>query len=131
MPNGVSVPSDFPRISITTNNNPDPDPIFIDNRGGGGKPYNVIFDNNGSPIWYMRMPDERRDMTVQHNGVLTMLARDGGNHYNGLDNHYQIITNYWAGNGYSGDEHELQVLANGTYLMTALATEPVDIRRRR
>jgi hypothetical protein len=129
MPNGVSVPSDFPRISITTNNNPDPDPIFIDNRGGGGKPYNVIFDNNGSPIWYMRMPDERRDMTVQHNGVLTMLARDGGNHYNGLDNHYQIITNYWAGNGYSGDEHELQVLADGTYLMTALATEPVDMTR--
>ena len=52
MPNGVSVPSDFPWINITTNNNPDPDPIFIDNRGGGGDPFNVIFDNCGSPLWY-------------------------------------------------------------------------------
>src|SRR5262249_41994384 len=37
MPNGVSVPSDFPFISITTSSNPDPDYIFLDNRGGNGK----------------------------------------------------------------------------------------------
>lgn len=129
MPNGVSVPSDFPWINITTNNNPDPDPIFIDNRGGGGKPYNVIFDNTGSPIWYMRMPDERRDMKVQHNGVLTMLARDGGNHFNGFDTNYNQIATYWAANGYGVDEHELQVLADGTYLLVALGTETVDMSR--
>ncbi len=130
MPNGVSVPSDFPWIKITTNNNPDPDPIFIDNRGGGGDPFNVIFDNSGSPIWYMRMPDERRDMKVQHNGVMTMLARDnGGNHYNGFDTHYRLITNYWAANGYGVDEHELQVLPDGTYLLVALGTETVDMSR--
>jgi hypothetical protein len=129
MSNGVSVPSDFPWIAITTNNNPDPDPIFIDNRGGGGNPCNVIFDNNGCPIWYQRMPDERRDMKVQHNGVLTMLARDGGNHYNGFNIHYQQITNYWAANGYGVDEHELQVLADGTYLLVALGTETVDMSR--
>ncbi len=129
MPNGVSVPSDFPWINITVNSNPAPDPIFIDNRGGGGKPYNVIFDNNGSPIWYLRMPDERRDMKVQHNGVLTMLARDGGNHYNGLDTHYRLITNYWAVNGYGVDEHELQVLGDGKYLLFGLRTETVDMSR--
>ncbi len=130
MPNGVSVPSDFPQINITTNSNPDPDPIFIDNRGGGGNPYNVIFDNNGSPIWYMKMPDERRDMKVQHNGVMTMLARDeGGDHFNGFNTNYQQITNYWPTNGYSGDEHELQVLADGTYFMTAIRTQTVDMTR--
>src|SRR5262249_42576696 len=74
MPNGVSVPSDFPRINITTSVNPDSEFIFIDNRGGNGHPYNVIFDNTGSPIWYSRYPDERRDMKVQPNGLLTMLA---------------------------------------------------------
>jgi hypothetical protein len=129
MSNGVSVPSDFPWISITTNLNPCPDPIFIDNRGGGGKPYNVIFDNNGMPIWYQRMPDERRDMKVQHNGVMTMLARDGGNHFNGFDTHYRLITNYWAVNGYGVDEHELQVLADGTYLLVGLRSETVDMSR--
>ena len=121
MSNGVSVPSDFPWIVITTNNNADPDPIFIDNRGAGGDLFNVIFDNNGNPIWYSKYPDERRDMKVQHNGLMSMLARDGGNHFNVLNTHYQLVTNYWAANGYGVDEHELQVLADGTYLLVGAA----------
>jgi hypothetical protein len=129
MPNGVSIPSDFPRINITVNNNPDPDYIFLDNRGGGGNPYNVIFDNNGSPVWYKRMPDERRDMKVQPNGALTMLARDGVNHFNVLDTHYQQIAQYYAVNGYSVDEHELQVLKDGTYLLFGLRSETIDMTR--
>ena len=128
MPNGVSVPTDFPYINITTSNNPDPEYIFIDNRGGNGDPWNVIFDNSGQPVWYAKYPDERRDMKVEHNGVLTMLARDqGGNHYNGFNTNYQQIVQYWPTNGFSGDEHELQVLADGTYFLTALNTETVDM----
>ena len=129
MPNGVSVPGDFPRIIITTNLNPDPDYIFIDNRGGGGHGYNVIFDNNGSPIWYTREPDEHRDMKVQPNGLMTMLARDGGLHFNSFDTHYQFVTNYWAVNGYSTDDHELQMLQDGSYYLLAMNTEPVDMTR--
>jgi hypothetical protein len=128
MPNGVSVPTDFPYINITTSNSPDPEYIFIDNRGGNGDPWNVIFDNSGQPVWYSKYPDERRDMKVQHNGVLTMLARDqGGNHFNGFNTNYQQITQYWTTNGFGGDEHELQVLADGTYFVTALNTETVDM----
>src|ERR1022692_947297 len=129
MSNGVSVPSDFPWIVISTNNNPDPDPIFIDNRGGGGDPFNVIFDNNGNPIWYSKYPDERRDMKVQHNGLLTMLARDGGNHFNVFNTNYLQIAQCWAVNGYGVDEHELQMLADGTYLLVALASQTVDMSR--
>jgi hypothetical protein len=130
MPNGVSVPTDFPYINITTSNNPDPEYIFIDNRGGGGDPWNVIFDNSGQPVWYSKYPDERRDMKVQHNGVMTMLARDeGGDHFNGFNTNYQQIAQYWTTNGFYGDEHELQVLADGTYFVTALNTETVDMSR--
>lgn len=127
--NGVSVPADFPRIRITVNNNPDSGLIFLDNRGGNGRPYNVIFDNAGSPVWYRRMPDERRDMKVQKNGVLTMLARDNGNHFNGFDTNYHLIKTYWADNGYGVDEHELQVLPNGHYLLIGLRGETVDMTR--
>ena len=128
MPNGVSVPTDFPYINITASNNPDAQYIFIDNRGGNGDPWNVIFDNSGQPVWYSKYPDERRDMKVQHNGVMTMLARDeGGNHFNGFNTNYQQITQYWTTNGYSGDEHELQVLADGTYFLIGLNTETVDM----
>lgn len=129
MSNGVSVPTGFPLITITTNNNPDPEYIFIENRGGGGTPWNVIFDNSGAPVWYQQTPDERPDMKVQHNGVLTMLARTGGSRFVGLDTHYREITNYWAVNGYSTDQHELQVLADGTYFLIGLARQTVDMSR--
>lgn len=128
-PNGVSVPADFPRIRITVNDHPDTNLIFLDNRGGGGHPYNVIFDNSGSPVWYRRMPDERRDMKVQKNGVLTMLARDNGNHFNGFDTNYHLIKTYWADNGYGVDEHELQVLPDGHYFLVGLRGETVDMTR--
>jgi hypothetical protein len=126
MPNGVSVPSNFPLINITINDNPDSGYIFLDNRTGGSNSYNVIFDNTGSPIWYWQRDDERRDMKVQHNGVLTMLARSP-NRFIGLDTHYREITSYWAVNGYSTDEHELQVLEDGRYLLIGLRTNSVDM----
>ncbi len=105
MDNGVSVPSDFPHIKITVNSNPDTDYIFIDNRGGGGKPYNVIFNNSGAPIWYSRMPDERCDFKVQPNGWVTMMIRDGyggsGWGFIALDKNYEYVKTFRATNGYS------------------------------
>jgi hypothetical protein len=127
MPNGVSVPSNFPLINITINNNPDSGYIFLDNRTSGSNSYNVIFDNTGSPIWYLQTDDERRDMKVQHNGVLTMLARTGGYRFVGLDTNYREIATYRAVNGYSTDEHELQVLEDGRYLLIGLRHEYVDM----
>ncbi len=129
MPNGVSVPSNFPLINITINNNPDSGYIFLDNRTSGSNSYNVIFDNTGSPIWYLQTNDERRDMKVQHNGMLTMLARTGGYRFVGLDTHYREIASYRAVNGYSTDEHELVVLENGYYLLIGLRHEYVDMTR--
>ncbi len=129
MPNGVSVPSELPLINITVNDNPCPDPIFIDNRGGGGKCYNIIFDNNGSPLWYQKMPDERRDMRVQTNGVLTMMARNVVLHYNGFDTNYHQIASYYATNGYNLDEHELQVRPDGAYFMVVNRANTVDMSR--
>jgi hypothetical protein len=129
MVNGVSVPADFPHINITVNSNPAPEYIFIDNRGGAGQCYNVIFDNSGSPVWYQRMPDERRDMKVQRNGVLTLLARDNGQYFYGLNTNYERIAEYSTVNGYSVDEHELQVLADGTYFLIGLHGENVDLSR--
>ena len=127
MPNGVSVPSDFPQINVTVNDNPDPNYIFIDTGPGAGKPYNVIFDNTGSPIWYQLMPDERRDMKVQPNGALTMMAHAGGDRFIGLDTHYRERTNYWAVNGYRTDEHELQVLAGGNYLLIGVCSQTINM----
>ena len=131
MPNGVSVPSDFPFMNITINSNPHPECMFLDNRNNGGKNYVFIFDNTGSPVWYRKMmPDERGDMKIQRNGMLTMLTATGGyRRFVGLNSHYEETTSYWATNGYVTDVHELQVLADGTYLLVGLRAETVDMSR--
>ncbi len=134
MPNGVSVPSDFPYIDITINDNPDTGYIFIDNRGGDwgrGNPYNIIFDNTGSPIWYARVPDERRDFKLQPNGWLTMMIRGGyggsGWGFIALDSNYNYIKTFRATHGYTTDEHELRVLENGGYLLIGRQDTTVDM----
>jgi hypothetical protein len=131
MDNGVSVPSDFPHVDISINDNPDPGYIFIDNRGGGGNPYNIIFNNSGAPIWYLRTPDERRDFKVQPNGWLTMMIRDGygGNGWGfiALDQNYEYVKTFRATNGYSTDEHELVVLPDSGYLLIGRKDSTVDM----
>ena len=121
MPNGVSVPSNFPHINITVNDNPDDGYIFLDNRTSGSNSFNVIFDNTGSPIWYIQTNDERRDMKVQRNGMLTMLARTGGYRFIGLDTNYQQVAEYRAVDGYDTDEHELIVLEDGSYFLIGVS----------
>ncbi len=131
MQNGVSVPSDFPHIVVTINEEPDPGYIFLNNRGRG-TPYNIIFDNNGDPIWYLRTSDRRRDFKVQANGWLTMLIRGGyggGLGFIALDRHYNHVKTFRTKNGYSTDEHELVVLEDGGYLLIGLRNETVDMRR--
>ena len=132
MPNGVSVPSDFPHVEITVNDNPCTDYIFIDNRGGGpGRPYNVIFDNTGSPVWYIHPDDERRDFKVQPNGWITMMIRWGyggdGWGFIALDENYNYVKTFRATDGYSTDEHELQVLEDGGYLLIGRRRIPYDL----
>lgn len=127
MPNGVSVPSDFPHVNITVNDNPDDQYIFINLFSPPY--YNVIFDNNGSPVWYQKFPFDRRDMKVQPNGVLTMVTRTNGLQFIGLDNHYRPIATYEAVNGYTTDEHELQVLKDGTYLLIGWRDNYVDMSK--
>ena len=39
------------------------------------------------------------------------------------------VASYWAVNGYGVDEHELQVLADGTYFLIGLASQTVDMSR--
>jgi hypothetical protein len=128
MPNGVSIPSNFPYINITINDNPDSGYIFIDNRTSGSNSYNVIFDNSGNPIWYWQTNDERRDMKVQPNGMLTMLQRSPMS-FIGLDKHYRQVKTYTAVNGASTDEHELFVREDGYYYLIGLKFENVDMRQ--
>ncbi len=131
MPNGVSVPGDFPHIRVLTNTNPADGYIFICNRDGNPK-YNMILENDGSPIWYHKYPDNRRDFKVQHNGNLSMLVRQDysfGTGYIELDKAYNVVDTYHTTNGYSSDEHGIQILENGHYLLMGRRVDEVDMSR--
>lgn len=127
--NGISVPSDFPYIDISVNDNPDTGYIFCNY--DRGRYFNLILDNSGAPIFYWVVPDDRRDFQVQETGILTMKVRQGfgGGGYIGLDNTYTVVDTFFAPQGYSIDEHELVVLPNGHYLVTALETRIIDMSK--
>ena len=78
MENGVSVPSNFPHVNITVNDNPDTGLVFLSTSWNSYPQYSMILDNSGNPVWYICTEgEERRDFKVQPNGWLTMLIRDG------------------------------------------------------
>ena len=119
MPNGVSVPADFPHVNITQNNNPSSDYIFLNSDGPPN--YNIIFNTSGEPVWYLKTPDWRRDFKVQSNGWITMLIRTGyggsGNGYIAFTENFEFIKTIRATNGYTLDEHELFMLPDSGYFL--------------
>lgn len=129
--NGISIPSDFPWVEISIDDNPDTGYIFLNNWDeSGGQPYDMILDNSGAPIWYLRTPDRRRDFKVQKNGKLSMLIRGGYDNGSGhivLDSTYTVVDVLHAGAGYATDEHELQILADGHYFVIGIRNETVDM----
>jgi len=126
MPNGVSVPSDFPHINVSVNKAPGEGYLFLNNRGRG-TPYNIIFDNDGSPVWYLRTTDRRRDFKVQRNATITMLARNGGHRFLNFDQDFNFLAEYSAVDGYSTDEHECIILENGNVLLIGRRHDKVDM----
>lgn len=127
--NGVSVPSDFPYIDITVNDNPDPSYIFANYEGE--KYFNLILDNSGAPVFYWIVPDSRRDFKVQETGVITMTVRSGfgGGGFIAVDNTFTVVDTFFAPPGFQIDEHELLVLPNGHYLVTAMTERQVDMNQ--
>ena len=118
MPNGVSVPDDFPHVRVSVNKETADGYIFINNWRDDA-PYNIIFDNDGSPVWYERQVrgDRRRDFKLQKNGTISMLTRSGGERHLNYDINFNLIGEYSPADPYSSDEHEFQILEDGGYLM--------------
>jgi hypothetical protein len=130
--NGISIPSDFPWVDITVNDNPDTGYIFLTTGQGSPINYNIILDNSGAPIWYLKTPHRRQDFKVQPDGRITMLRdpdfyqRD----YIAMDSTYTVVDTFIAPPGYYVDEHELLVLENGHYFLIAKNDSLVDMSKR-
>jgi len=128
MPNGISVPSDFPKVAVTINSNPSPGYLFLDT-GNGIKPYTMILDNSGLPIWYRR--GRMENFKTEQNNLITGYADAPIGGFQAFDRNFNYIQTLRTTNGYSTDKHELRVLADGSYLMLGVRLNTVDMSKYR
>jgi hypothetical protein len=123
--NGVSVPSDFPPVSVGILGETAPGKLFI--APAGGVPYILILENDGTPYFYQRISDFSRDFKVQPTGTLTRRERGDIMGYVEMDTNFQIIDTLQCGNGYGTDQHGAQILANGNFLLIGVDLRDVDM----
>jgi len=127
-----TLPSDFPRVTLTASDNPAPGKIFICNfsydPADPTPSYLQILDNTGAPVFYRKMPMTCFDFKVQENGSLTYYD---SNHqsFTELDSTYNVVRSIACGNGYLTDIHELRILSDGDALLLAQDYETVDMSK--
>lgn len=119
--NNVSIPSDFPQITLTARRNPALDYIWLENVGQNGQTYKIILDTWGNPVFYQR--GGARDFKPQKNGTITW----GG--FTAVDNNFNYLRTYGTVNGYGTDDHELVVMKDGSYFLIGDTSESVDMSR--
>ncbi|MDX1416169.1 MAG: arylsulfotransferase family protein [Candidatus Promineifilaceae bacterium] len=89
--------------------------------------YLMVLDNSGEPVFYRRFDEEAvMDFKRQPNGQLTYYDRTLDKFF-GLNDQYEIVQTYEAGNGYVTNMHDLQVLEDGNFLITIYDLQIIDM----
>jgi hypothetical protein len=127
VPLPVSVPSDFPPLTVPILDGPAPGKIFISNLGG--TPYLLLLENDGTPAFYRRMPAFSRDFKVQRNGLLSYQVDGEVRRNYVMDSSYTVLDSVVCGNGYDTDEHEFLALPDGHFLLIGKDYQTVDMRQ--
>jgi hypothetical protein len=115
------LPHDFPAITVTPhpeNGAPTPGWYLVDN-----KPFAIVLDTNGTPVWYRRGADIAAvDSPVP--GTISFMPSSTGTANVGFE---QLdlasgSAQYVRAVGVPTDLHELQLLSNGDYMVLAYET---------
>ncbi|MEE9450672.1 MAG: aryl-sulfate sulfotransferase, partial [Ignavibacteriaceae bacterium] len=120
------LPEDFPKITISVSDNPSPGFIFMAPYAypGASFSYLLILDNNGVPVYYLRVPRLTADFKVQHNGSLTFYDY-ASNKFIELDSSYAVVDSFACGNGYPTDDHEFLLFPDGHSFLMSYDWQPV------
>jgi Arylsulfotransferase (ASST)/Bacterial Ig-like domain len=128
-----TVPVDIPYWSVLTNKaGAAPGDIFMAPFTfapfTNTNPMLLILDHVGELVYYQPMPPNFLvdDWKVLPNGTLAYYSASLGG-FTILDNTYAIKRVIKAGNGYTTDNHELQILPNGDALITIYHPRTVDL----
>ncbi len=123
-PNGVSLPKDFPTVTISVNDNPSPGYIFLETGVSNPSKYTMMLDNNGLPIWYQR--GRLGDFKIQKNGTITWCVGDGLG-FESYDQNFNHLNTFLTVNGFSTEGHDFEVRPSGDYLMLGYRTNLVNL----
>ena len=118
------LPEDFPKITISSYNNPTDGFLFISPFSSNQLGYLIITDNYGIPIYYTKSNSQKHGFTLQSNGMLTYYDLNTRCFY-AMDSSYTIVDTFKTGYGYITDIHELQILPNGHALLMAYDPQPM------
>lgn len=131
-----TAPGDLPRFEVVTGpGTPGEGLIFMSPFAfanvGRSPSYLLILDNKGEPVFYRRLPTvpNAMDFKLQPNGLLTYYDRRQMVHV-ALNDQYEVARTYMAGNGYTADLHDLQLLDNGHLLFLIYDVQTVDMSAR-
>lgn len=131
----VTVPDDFPKITVTTPAQQTAEGyLFLSSfnfpQRTTSKPYLLILDNAGEPIYYKKLDEGNIavDFKKQPNGLLTYW-NPTENAFQAMDTSYTIVDTFKAGNGYVTDLHELQLLPNGHALLMIYDYQKIDMSK--
>ncbi|MBN2000748.1 aryl-sulfate sulfotransferase [candidate division KSB1 bacterium] len=127
MINGVSVPHDFPGFKSKILGPTAPGDLFLTN--WGGTPYLMILKNDGTPQFYKRLPYRAMDFKVHPNGILTRWAFEGVDGYIAMDSTFAVVDTFKCQHGYATDEHGIEILENGHYMLIAKDIQQMDLSK--
>lgn len=121
------LPDGFPEIEVTFQNNPSPGYIFVAPYSNAtGSLFNIILDNNGTPVYYKKSTSGTADFKVQPTGDITYYDIPSGRYYR-MNSFYDIVDTIKVSNGFYSDMHELRMLENGHYLLMGIDPQLVNM----
>jgi hypothetical protein len=124
-----SLPSDLPLPTIITLKSPADGYIFATVPfWGAGNSYLVAYDNLGKPVFYRRTPWYCSDLKVQENGLLTYYDYASSKFF-AMDSSLSVVDSFWTKNGFTTDEHDIKMLADGNVLIIGYDAKSFDMSR--
>lgn len=131
-PNFLTVPQDIPHYLVTmTSPIAAEGDIFVSpfywTKAEVGS-YLLILNDQGQLVYYQSVANalDAWDFKEQPNGDLSYYDQKNSTFYV-MNSHYQVVNTYQAGDGYTADLHELQILPNGNALLMVYDAETVDM----
>jgi hypothetical protein len=127
-----SLPPDFPLFDITVCDEPADGKLFLATlplrTDSVLVRYLVILENDGTPVFFRKMPARTFDFKKQPTGMLSyFLGRDEGDHFFAMDNTYSVVDSYTTANGYNLDMHELLMMPDGHVLLIGDEARKMDL----